>query len=150
MDVTEKDRLLKLIGMLGSTFDNERAVAAAKIGEMAQRHKLTINELIAQAHGSKVETQRQRWKQPHREPPEQPEHDPFGGFKTKPGEGENSILSSLRRLWQTQGIPLTDWESGFVSDVSRRYQFDYELSIKQMQMIDKIFKKATRYGWKNR
>ena len=50
METSERTRLEKLLGMLGSSFDGERANAARMIAAMAEAKKITINELIALAH----------------------------------------------------------------------------------------------------
>lgn len=42
----EADRLAKLCGMLGSTFDGERANAAAAATALLRKHELTWRELI--------------------------------------------------------------------------------------------------------
>ena len=44
--LSEKTRLEKLLGMLGSSFDGERANAARMISAMAEKQKLTVVELI--------------------------------------------------------------------------------------------------------
>ena len=51
VDIADKTRLSKLLGMLGSSFDGERANAAAMIQKMAEKYKLTITELVAASHG---------------------------------------------------------------------------------------------------
>jgi hydroxylamine reductase (hybrid-cluster protein) len=51
MEQADKTRLEKLLGMLGSAFDGERANAARMIGAMAEKHKCTINELIGMMTG---------------------------------------------------------------------------------------------------
>jgi hypothetical protein len=50
METAEKTRLEKLLGMLGSSFDGERANAARVIAIMAEAKKVSINELIAMAY----------------------------------------------------------------------------------------------------
>jgi hypothetical protein len=49
MDIPEKARLEKFLGMLGSSFDGERANAARMISAMAEKKSLTIPELIHRA-----------------------------------------------------------------------------------------------------
>ena len=54
----ERDRLIKLLGMLSSDFENERATAAAMITRMAREKKLTIPELTI---GSARPTAKPKW-----------------------------------------------------------------------------------------
>ena len=42
IDAKQKDLVHKLLGMLGSDFDGERAVAAKKISDIAKANKLSI------------------------------------------------------------------------------------------------------------
>jgi hypothetical protein len=39
---------------------------------------------------------------------------------------------------------LTEWECQFAKDVSSRYAYDYELSEKQIVIVEKILKKVGR------
>ena len=58
MEVSEKSRLEKLLGMLGSSFDGERANAARMIQAMAEKAGLTIAELI---YGTSSRKKKQPW-----------------------------------------------------------------------------------------
>ena len=44
---------------------------------------------------------------------------------------------------------LTEWEFQFAVDVSARYSRDYELSVKQLAIVEKILRKAQRARQKN-
>jgi enoyl-CoA hydratase/carnithine racemase len=46
LEPAERDKLAKLLGLLGSDFDGERAVAARLASEFLQRHGLTWSELL--------------------------------------------------------------------------------------------------------
>jgi hypothetical protein len=134
VDQAEKTRLEKLLGMLGSSFDGERATAAAMIQRMAEAKKLTINELIALAHGPAGYQQQ-------RAPPPPPEPD-FTDI-----EEADDLLKLLRRIAEKPSIAarvLTPWEINFSTDVSGRYSHDYDLSEKQLVIVEKILHKASR------
>ena len=137
MDVAEKTRLQKLLGMLGSSFDGERATAAAMIQRMAEGKKITINELIAQAYEPPAGA-RQQQKPP---PPPPPEPD-FTDI-----DKADDLLKMLRRIAGAKDIAarvLTPWEINFSTDVSDRYSHDYDLSEKQLVIVEKILRKASR------
>ena len=68
MEIYERTRLEKLLEMLGSSFDGERANAARMITDMAEAKKITINELIAMAHQPASGSRQQQAKSPPPEP----------------------------------------------------------------------------------
>jgi hypothetical protein len=133
LDAQDKTRLEKLLGMLSSTFDGERATAAAMIARMAQNRKQTINELIAEAMAPKIA--------PHQAPPPPPNY-------TGPDftDISDNHLMALRQLvgLLPQARFLTPWEVQFVTDVASRYEHDYELSEKQLVIVQKILRKSAR------
>jgi hypothetical protein len=138
MDIAEKNRLLKLIGMLGSAFDGERANAAAMITKLAESKKLTINELISLAYESAS--------QPHNKqrppPPPEPEPETFTDVNQA-----DDLLRMLKRIADRPDIAervLTAWEIQFSTDVAGRYERDYELSDKQLNVVQRILTKASR------
>ncbi|WP_158268089.1 hypothetical protein [Bradyrhizobium sp. MOS002] len=136
MDIPENARLEKLLGMLGSSFDGERANAARVISAMAEKHGLTIVELIYGARG-----QEQRL-HPRQSPGPEPPND---DLRARPVPD-----TMLKRLAQIADNPdryeviLTEWEFQFAVDVSARYSRDYELSTKQHVIVEKILRKAQR------
>jgi hypothetical protein len=138
LDLSEKTRLEKLLGMLGSSFDGERATAAAMIQRMAEAKKLTISELIALAHAPTVDD---RGTRSFGFPPPPPEPD-FTDI-----DKADDLLKMLRRVAEKPDIAarvLTPWEINFSTDVSSRYAHDYDLSEKQLVIVEKILRKASR------
>jgi hypothetical protein len=137
LDQAEKSRLEKLLGMLGSSFDGERATAAAMILRMAETKKLTINELITMAHMPADASQQA----PPPPPPPPPEPD-FTDI-----DQADDLLKMLRRIAEKPVVAarvLTPWEVNFATDVSGRYSHDYDLSEKQLVIVEKILRKASR------
>lgn len=129
MDVAERTRLEKLLGMLGSAFDGERANAARMISDMVARKKLTIVELIFGPPKQKSSYRRY-------EPPPRQERAKV-----------NKILQALKEIAdQADNLEfvLTEWECQFAADVAARYESDYELSPKQVITAEKIIKKYER------
>jgi hypothetical protein len=140
MDISEKNRLIKLIGMLGSAFDGERANAAAMMSKMAEAKKLTLNELIALAYEAEVPPRRRAYQPPP--PPPEPDPEPFGDV-----DQANDLLRMLQRIADRPDIAeqvLTSWEIQFSTDVAGRYERDYELSEKQLNVVQRILNKASR------
>lgn len=127
MDLAEKSRLEKLLGMLGSSFDGERANAARMIAAMAEKKKLTIVDLIYGVSSAR----------PH----PQPSAPSWGSSKSR------TMLQALSDIAANSDqfeFVLTEWECQFAKDVSSRYAYDYELSEKQIVIVEKILKKAGR------
>ena len=135
MDIPEKTLLEKLLGMLGSSFDGERANAARMISAMAEKQKLTVVELI---YGPNTPHQRQQQKPRS----DQPKDDPSAKVVMP-----DTMLRALAKIAdnpERHEFVLTEWEFQFAVDVSARYSRDYELSAKQLAKAEKILRKAQR------
>jgi hypothetical protein len=136
LDIPEKARLEKLLGMLGSSFDGERANAARLISALAERQGLTVVELIydtlAQQHCGRRQ-QRPR--------PEQPKDDRRA--KAMP-DTLLKVLTGIADNPASYELVLTKWEIDFAVDVSARYSRDYQLSAKQLATAEEIVRKARR------
>ena len=130
MDLSEKTRLEKLLGMLGSSFDGERANAARMIAAMADKKKLTITELIYGAPGAR------------------PQPQPRPAARERPHTNRSNSNTMLQQLLDISAnsdefeFVLTEWECQFASDVASRYSYDYELSEKQIVIVEKILRKV--------
>ena len=103
MNQADKIRLDKLLGMLGSKFDGERANAASMIQQLAQKHGMSITELIAAAHNNK---------------PHQPQNDDIHY-----DDVEDDLQKSVKIREFLGSIihdpVLTTWERDFCQSVSR-------------------------------
>jgi hypothetical protein len=133
METAERVRLEKLLGMLGSSFDGERANAARMIAAMAEAKKLSINELIALAHAPASSPQNTQ------SPPTQNDFTDV--------DKADDLLRMLKKITDKPSLAarvLTPWEIQFATDVSGRYAHDYELSEKQLVVTEKILRKALR------
>jgi hypothetical protein len=133
METSERTRLEKLLGMLGSSFDGERANAARMTAAMAEAKRITITELIAMAHLPASGQQQTK--------PPSPQDD-FADV-----DKADDLLRMLKRIAEKPALAargLTAWEIQFATDVSARYERDYELSEKQLVVTEKILRKAAR------
>ena len=132
MDVADKARVIKLLGMLGSAFDGERANATNILQRMAEARKITLTELIAQAYGSAASST----------PPPPPPPPDFEDV-----EKADDLLRMLQQIADRPDMAsrvLTPWEINFATDVAGRYSHDYDLSEKQLVVVQKILVKAKR------
>ena len=123
--------------MLGSSFDGERANAARMISAMAEKRRLTVVELI---YGARAQQHQGRQQQKPR--PEPPKDDPRAKVVMP-----DTMLKALAKIAdnpQRYEFVLTGWEFQFAADVSARYLRDYELSAKQLAIVEKILRKAQR------
>ncbi len=131
MDVAERSRLEKLLGMLGSSFDGERANAARMISAMAERKKVTIPELVFGPGSSPRQDREQPRAKPKR--PAQPE--------------ATEMLDALRGVRDAAddlGFVVTAWELQFCIDVAEKHSADYELSDKQAAVAQRIIDKVEK------
>jgi hypothetical protein len=117
----------KLLGMLTSEFDGERATAAAMLAKLAAQHKMTIPELCAQRADA----------QPQKPQPKQ-----------KPPSDDNEMLMMLRKVIDYHLDLVTQWEEEFLENVTNRYFRDDDLSEKQkaiaMRILTKVAMNAKR------
>jgi hypothetical protein len=123
--------------MLGSAFDGERANATNILQRMAEARKVTLTELIEQAYSSGGSSQQR--KPP---PPPPPPQDDFEDV-----DKADDLLRMLQQIADNPAIAarvLTPWEINFATDVAGRYSHDYDLSEKQLVVVQKILVKAKR------
>jgi hypothetical protein len=152
MDASDRSRLEKLLGMLGSSFDGERATAARMISDMAVRQKLTIVELIygpqqSTRQSSAQEQRRKQWQEENqrREREQQQQREQQQRQQQQRQQHADKILKALSEIAKNSDayeFVLTNWECQFASDVSQRYTHDYELSAKQLNVAQRIVAKV--------
>lgn len=125
------ERLRKLLGMLGSEFDGERASAALLISQMAKKEQLSIVELIERdlGKGTKPKT-RQMFREAT--------SDPTAGWSNWDFI-DAPILNQLRKLRVSHD--LSDWERRFIADILFRHNSDDQLSDDQREKASQIIDK---------
>ena len=156
MNVADKDRLIKLIGMLGSAHAGERDNAAVFIQKMAAANKMTVTELMSQVGGGSprvvyqdrvVYKDRIVEKVVVKEVLRDREPEPEPAFT----DVDSPLIARLRQVAAKPAIAkrvLSAWELEFVTDVSQRYQYDTHLSDRQLQVVEKVLVKASRlFTW---
>ena len=128
--------------MLGSNFDNERAVAAKKISEIAINQKFSIIELMQKCFETTVSNKSQN-------------NDYVK--KTNIEETIKKIKELKEMLFKYDDKILSVWERQFTEDVIDRYDYSWEtydsdiygLSEKQLTIVNRILSKyELRYGTK--
>lgn len=122
----------KLLGMLSSDFDGERATASAMLAKMAAGYKMTIPELCqAQSGGA-----RQQQARPQPNPKPQPKPQPTGT-----GD-DDEMLVHLRQVMNDYPDLVTPWEEEFLESVTQKYSRDDALSDKQKAIAMRILTKV--------
>jgi len=125
---TDRARVKKLLGMLGSDFAGERDNAASLLNAMAKRFKMTLPELCgAEARPA-----------PPQQPPPQPKQPP----PPKPQKAEFSVIGDLGFVLRECSQALSQWELNFCESIQARYQDDDDLSEKQMAKAKAIIVKV--------
>ena len=145
MDMADRERLIKLVGMLGSSFGGERDNAVRFIQKIAEANKITINEAMAIAFAGQAQQPPPR-QDPPKPPPNQKKPqaapDPEPEF-FKIHEESELILKGLETA--NECPLLTPWERQFTLDVAERYDRDYELTEKQVAVAQRILGKVQRW-----
>ena len=170
MDIADRDRLTKLIGMLGSAHAGERDNAAVFIQKLATKYKMSLTELMAHGLGKAAppppppprqpppqqpkwhQQQPPRQAQPNRPPPPPPPPPPRQAPPRQQAAwnnvgGGDKMLQALREIVNNEErfeFVLNSWEWSFTEDVSNRYSVDDELSDKQKAIIERIVQKCSR------
>lgn len=129
----------KLLSMLSSTFDGERATAGTMLAKMATSYRLTIPELC-QAGVKPAGTG------PKPSGPSKP-----AGAQSKPDSSappDNEMLLLLRKVIDHHLDLVTAWEEEFLENVTDHYFRDNDLSEKQkgvaMRILTKVAANAGR------
>lgn len=117
MNELDRARLEKLLGMLGSDFEGERANAGLMIAKMAARLKLTIPEMCVAPVSRAPRRRRERIK-------------------------VRVLLDRLKEIAEIDFMYVGAWELEFAQDVSQKYDEDDELSEKQRKIIDRMIDKV--------
>lgn len=142
-------RLEKLVGLLGSEFDGERATAAGMIARMAREHKLSMAELLLRPVKviERVEVMREA---PRQEKPRASQRKPCN-TADEPPEGFDTFLEALAAGMEEFPGAMTPWERDFAADIVNRYgDRDDWLSEKQRAVIDRILAKFSVAAAKSR
>jgi hypothetical protein len=114
-DIKRRD---KLLGMLSSEFDGERATASSMLAKMAASYKMTIPELC------------------------QASTKPSPGPKPEATGPDNEMLMMLRKVIDYHLDLVTQWEEEFLESVTDRYFHDDDLSDKQKNVAMRILAKV--------
>lgn len=125
-------KIEKLIGMLASDFDGERAVAAKKIAEIAKSEKKTVTELLASIYTRTIYQDRVVYREapPKAEPPK--------------ADGSTRLDYLVEMLEMDDRLLrfLTDWERNFIADLADRAPTFF--SEKQAAVIERIIAKLEK------
>jgi len=143
MDITDRNRLAKLVGMLGSAHTGERDNAAVFLQKLATKYKMSLTELMA---AGLAQQQRQQAPPPPPPPPRSPQPKRQQATWSNVG-GAGPMLEALREVVNNEArfeFTLTAWEWQFTEDVASKYDDDAELSDKQIRVIERIIEKCKR------
>ncbi|MGY2987678.1 hypothetical protein [Bradyrhizobium sp. USDA 4508] len=139
-DIKRRD---KLLGMLSSNFDGERATASAMLAKMAASYKMTIPELCQARSGASSSTSSGP----------RPSSGPKGGPKPGPKSADapdNEMLMMLRKVIDHHLDLVTAWEEEFLENVTDKYFRDDDLSDKQKSVAMRILTKVAMNAGKPR
>ncbi len=152
-----RDRLVKLLGMLGSYFDGERATAARMIADMAKKEGKGVADYVMGGgipqviYRDRIVEKTVYRDRPVREAPPEPKRDYQWDAddlrryrrarRYKPAGGAQDIIAGLR--WASnfpEHLESTEFE--FVHDILRKHSFDDELTSAQEKWAKRIIAKV--------
>jgi hypothetical protein len=142
VDIADRQKLSKIVGMLGSAHAGERATAAAFIDAMAKRYKLTVNELMERAFAPASPPP----PPPPPAPPPQSSPQQWSNVRGAPSANTEllDVLQTISDNEEAFEFVLTSWECNFAGDVANRYSYDAQLSEKQTNVVRRIVDKVRR------
>lgn len=124
----KRTRLIKLLGMLGSAYEGERANAASMIDRIMKEYKLTWTDVLGTATAA-----------------QQQPSPPAGA-----GEGRDDFDSWMAMHSYCTGVPpagiYTGWEANFLDSVGQWLDRGWDLTEKQQISLRKIYNKARRHN----
>lgn len=132
----DRGRLEKLLGMLGSEFDGERANAAMMIAKMAQKEGKSIADLCMTGKTQTVYLDRVVYKdapEPFK-PPSPTGFDPQAGV----------LLDRLTWAFDNDDRDLDMFEREFASTVPYEYSYDRQLTHRQTSVALRIIRKVEK------
>jgi hypothetical protein len=146
LSIGERKKLIKIAAMLSSTFDGERASAAAKVSSILKKAGLTWEDVIRSAGSAKAD------------PPPRQQHgdDPFDknrysynprwrGHRTPSDDFTLFRAGKLLRAHENGEIELSKREYEFVRDLTA-YDNLYHYSVKQTDWVNRIW--DDKIDWK--
>lgn len=157
--MSDRDRLDKLLGMLGSSSDGEVANAGRFIAKMARDRKMSIVELMSSVYGKTVYAKPQS-APPHSASDQTSPPDPNADWashvnqrrgryereepkhRTAPQPNKDTLVILSELLEDAPTDSLTEWEWNFCDDILNRYNAARNLSAKQLETVRKIIKKV--------
>lgn len=148
MEEAYRQRLIKVIGMLGSSHDGERAAAALLATQLITRAGLTWNIVAERAFATPAVQQQahqNQWKnwrppeQPATAKPERRRDPPKRKTKKRHGIAANVWVEHLLE----KSLKLTEWERGFLRTLAAMgLGPNLELSDRQWQLIEELAEKC--------
>jgi hypothetical protein len=120
VSATDLIRRDKLLGMLTSDFDGERATAAAMLAKLASSYQMTIPEFCQAGSAAP-----------------QPKNKSY-----TPPDNDCEMLNMLRKVIDHHLNLVTPWEEEFLTNVTSRYFCDQDLSEKQQRVAMRILRKV--------
>lgn len=132
-DIKRRD---KLLGMLSSNFDGERATASAMLAKMAASYKMTIPEVCQAGARSSASSSTSSGPRPGPGPSPGPKPGP-----KDPNAPDNEMLMMLRKVIDHHLDLVTTWEEEFLENVTDRYYRDADLSPKQTHVAMRILER---------
>ena len=135
--MTDRTRLLKLLGMTGSSHDAEALTALRLAQQLMREGGITWEDTI---HGNGLLTYQEGWQEGHRAGFEEGHAEGFKEGKNAPRARPASWRATAEEMLAEYGDDLTEWETGFLqSFLDRRWHTPTE---RQQGVFERIADKV--------
>ncbi|PWT71764.1 MAG: hypothetical protein C5B59_17445 [Bacteroidetes bacterium] len=141
-DQAWKDRLIRLLGMLGSSFDGERANAGKMANDMLKKAGLTWEDVIS------VNVKQKQKEYAHAKYPWEEGFYQSGNYYRNPDPNPEEEISDLQMadICDTYQQYLSEWEKGFLKSIIDRLDAELPLTMRQHRTLVNIYKKVKQYA----
>lgn len=145
-----RERLAKLLGMLGSDYDGERATAAAMIAKMAKEAKMGVAEFVMQGGAPQIIyrdriVEKTVYRDRYNYNTSFTDDDVRPGTRRKPKPPPKEGLIAGLRWAQDFTEHLNGFEQEWIEDILRKCQYDFDLSDKQAKVARRIIAKVKAF-----
>jgi hypothetical protein len=148
----DKDRLIKLLGMMGSDHMGERAVAAAKADELIRSHGMTWADVVLPTTAAaapkapkqkKAKAEAKPTRKPRKPTPAKAAYQAARDQHREAMRAER--LAVIKKLYDDYSFLFTDWECEFLEGVYDQVRDNNFLTEKQRSIIDRLRWKVSKH-----
>ena len=139
--MVDKARVSKLVGMLASDYEGERANAAAMLTKMAKSAGVSLDELFQQAYGTSPSSLHSMPGMAYPKPTEPTQRQPARRTAEPRKTGVKRWSNAEKVEFLVKLNNLTAWERDFIESISERHEDGSQLTARQRNVLSEMWKK---------